>query len=72
MRYPEKLQQWLESKSEPDIITWMDISTAHETLARLKASDSCDDDYISTFMEILEKEIDAYYNPPAQAQDSDF
>lgn len=74
MRYQEKLQQWLESKSEPDIMTWMDIGTAHELIARLKRHpDAYDDDYIGTFAEILEAEIESYYNPPdPNAPEPDF
>lgn len=62
-RYQKQLQGWLKN-GEPDIITYMDISTAQETIDRLKRfPDACDDDYISTLIEILEQEINDYYNP---------
>lgn len=72
MRYQKQLQQWLVK--EPDIITWMDIGTAHEIITRLKKyPDACNDDYIGTFIAILEGEIDAYYNPPEpNAPEPDF
>lgn len=67
MRYQKQLQQWL--KSEPDIIVRMDVSTAQETIDRLKRfPDACDDDYISTLIEILEREIESYYNPNDQTE----
>lgn len=74
MRYQEKLQQWL-IEGEPDIITYMDISTAHEIILRLKNfhPDAYDDDYIGTLAKILEEEIEAYYNPPdPNAPQADF
>jgi hypothetical protein len=71
-RYQKQLQQWM--KSEPEIIIYMDIGTAQETISRLKRyPDACDDDYISTLIEILVEEIDAYYNPPdPNAPEPDF
>lgn len=63
-RYRKQLQQWLTT-GEPEIVTWMDISTAQETVDRLKRHpEVCDDDYIGTLIESLEEKIDAYYNPP--------
>lgn len=67
-QYQKQLQQWLKN-GEPDIIIYMNVSTAQETIDRLhRFPDACDDDYIGTLIEILEKEINDYYNQSKQTE----
>lgn len=57
------MEGWFKGNLEPDILTYMDISTSQEIVDRpLKISEALDDNYIGTFVQILSDEINICYN----------